>query len=239
MELVTAARKRLLSLPGVTGYVGDKVWKHRREDDIVGTAGRAVVVKDGGGWSRPDPVQSSEYPLLTLECLADADRDGDGNPVGATALEKARALYRVIDPQLHGARHQWWGTSATNPGLLVISCARYAEPIALEDPRKPRGLDEEHGISVQYACHVVHGDVGPLGPPSPPLQAGVVGTSYLHLQTDPQSTWVISHMLGFRPGGVFVEDLDGNDLEGEIQHMTVNETRIVFNVPMSGRAYLS
>src|SRR4029450_99775 len=130
MELETAARRYLLTLPEVTSYVGDKVWKWRRKTLLDG--GRAVVVGRIGPSAPPDAVKTSQFIELQVVCWADPTMD-DGVPVAADAEDNALALYGVVDKHLHNQRGVRWGAWGSDPGLMIITCTRDSEPEPRED----------------------------------------------------------------------------------------------------------
>jgi hypothetical protein len=78
-------------------------------------------------------------------------------------------------------------------------------------------------------------EVGKVGP------AGRDGTTstFTFVQETPVAVWVITHNLGYAPAGVFVSDIDGDDVIGDIEHTDLNTTTITFSEPISGTAYLS
>lgn len=55
---------------------------------------------------------------------------------------------------------------------------------------------------------------------------------------EPLAVWEIEHNLGKNPS-VFMEDLEGNDIEGEIDYYDENLLYIRFSEPVSGLAYLN
>lgn len=57
-------------------------------------------------------------------------------------------------------------------------------------------------------------------------------------QDTPSTLWDIQHGLGFEPN-VRTEDLQGVDIIGSVEHVTVNRLRISFNQAVAGKAYLS
>lgn len=160
MELETAVRKLLLASDAVTGYVGTKVHKFRLDGVLDGTGGRAVVVRRVGGWARPQQVNTGEYPLLEVQCWADHDRDETGGIAEATAEEKAWALWRVVDPLLHGCTGAVWGEEDDRAGLEVLTCSRWAEGVVLSASQmdgRQRSSEEAVFVSVQYAVECIHG----------------------------------------------------------------------------------
>jgi hypothetical protein len=64
------------------------------------------------------------------------------------------------------------------------------------------------------------------------------GGSFVYQQTTPAMTWVVTHNLGFYPN-VHIEDSAGDDVEGDIQHDSVNQLTLTFGAAFSGTAYLS
>ena len=62
--------------------------------------------------------------------------------------------------------------------------------------------------------------------------------AYHHKQNASTSVWEIKHGLGFHPN-VTVMDSGGSTVEGEMEHLSKNELRVIFSAPISGDAYLS
>jgi hypothetical protein len=60
---------------------------------------------------------------------------------------------------------------------------------------------------------------------------------YVHEQALPSDTWTITHNLGFRPD-VSVTDSAGSEVEGGVNHPTVNQTVLTFSGAFSGTARL-
>lgn len=164
MELEAAARAHFLSIPAVAGYVGTKVWKHRLEHPIDGTGGRAIVVKRDGGWALPESRNTQEYPLLRVEFWADHTRGANGEILTYDGMTAAQAVYRALDPVIHGVRDQWWGATQDRSGMLVIGCQRYGEPypsdgsdLAVGQRYKGEADDyESANLIVNYAIQTVH-----------------------------------------------------------------------------------
>jgi transposase len=62
-------------------------------------------------------------------------------------------------------------------------------------------------------------------------------SSYRHEQSSPQSTWIINHFLGHQPiVQCFTEQHES--VMGDISHIDLNTTTLVFTVPISGYAIL-
>lgn len=164
MEIETATRRHLLTLPSATGYVSGRVYKFSLLDHVQGTQQRAIVVRRSNGWATPDTVQTSEFPILVLDFWADPTRDGEGNKAADDAADKAYAVYRAVDKDLHGVRDEWWGAGGSNPGLRVVSCSRWAEPFHLTSQDQHGSGPKFDGQAVgdcavvvaQYAIHAVH-----------------------------------------------------------------------------------
>lgn len=122
MEVVSAARRRLLATEAVRSQVGDKVWKYRLEDGLETSSGKAIVCLEDPGWATPVPDKTIEFPTLVVDCYADPTRDGDKMIRTYDAEEKALALARVVKDELHMKRAEWWGAVGSNPGLMVVRC---------------------------------------------------------------------------------------------------------------------
>lgn len=117
----------LLGLDDVKGQTKDQIWKNRLESGIEGTGGAAIVVSEQPWWATPDPVNTHEWPVVWVDCYADSTRDGDGLVRRFDALDKAKALARVVDKHMHGVRGVRWGDVGTSKGLTVASCARWGK----------------------------------------------------------------------------------------------------------------
>lgn len=63
-------------------------------------------------------------------------------------------------------------------------------------------------------------------------------SSFQFTQQTPSTVWTIQHNMGINPN-VSTEDLQGNDIQGIIEYVDVNNLKIYFNQPTSGVAYLS
>ena len=164
MELIPAARRHLNDMEVVAGFVQDRVWKDRLEDLLDGTGQRAIVVKRGGGWAMPQPRNTQEYPLLQIQFWADHQRNDDQTIRVEDGLSSAMAMYRAVDPLLHGVRDQWWGATSSTTGMWVIGCQRYSEPMPLAENAlaigRPVPTDsdsfEAQCVVVNYAVQTVH-----------------------------------------------------------------------------------
>lgn len=56
-------------------------------------------------------------------------------------------------------------------------------------------------------------------------------------QASPSAEWTINHNMGYKPA-VSVRDSGGSEVEAEILHITVNQTKVYFASPQAGQAYL-
>ena len=164
MELESAVRRHLLSCQALNGYVAGRVFRHRLEEKVDGTGNMAVVVRRGRAWAPLDTVRIVEFPTLIVDFYADPSRTVDGLISQADAEDRAFAMYRAANPDLHGARDEWWGAWGSNPGLLVISCHRLTEPEVSDGPvgggsRAGAILDslgDSVRVSVGYGVETVH-----------------------------------------------------------------------------------
>lgn len=159
MEVTTAARRHLLRLDSLRGYVDLRIFKHRLEEKVDGTGKAAVVVKRTGGWASPDPINTAEFPVLLLEFHADPSRNEYGEITVSNAEDRAWAMHRVVDPFLHGKRDEWWGGIGSDRGLKVVSSARAEEPTLTAQADQHAGappLGDAVFVSARYALQVVH-----------------------------------------------------------------------------------
>lgn len=64
------------------------------------------------------------------------------------------------------------------------------------------------------------------------------GTAYIHNQPVAATTWTINHNLGHVPS-VEVFDSGSQEVDADVSHPNVNQTVIVFSVPLAGFARLT
>lgn len=79
--------------------------------------------------------------------------------------------------------------------------------------------------------HVSLINTGLQGPPGPP---GPGATFYDHDQSSPAAEWVVNHNLG-RLVSVTVLSPGGVEVEAEIVQVSINQTRVFFNQPQTGK----
>lgn len=161
MELETAVRRHLVKDQTVNGYVQGKVFKHTLELNLEGTGGYAIVVRRAPGWALPDPIKSSEFPRLVVECWADPDRDEQGMKASENGATKALSLYRAVDRLLHAKRDVWWGAGGGERGLRIITSARDLDPAALGGPsasvdNRPALFGDLSMVPATYQIQTVH-----------------------------------------------------------------------------------
>lgn len=80
------------------------------------------------------------------------------------------------------------------------------------------------------------GPAGPQGPAGPPGSS--VGSTYIHNQSTPATTWTITHNLGKYPS-IVVVDSGGTVVQGGANYVSVNLLVITFSAAFSGRAFLN
>jgi hypothetical protein len=73
---------------------------------------------------------------------------------------------------------------------------------------------------------------GPAGPP------GTGDKTYVHDQQVPASSWTVNHNLNKHPSVDVVDSAD-SEVQGNVQHITVNQLTISFNAAFAGKAYLN
>jgi hypothetical protein len=106
-----------------------------------------------------------------------------------------------------------------------------AAPVSVEVVEKAGVQVVEIDRPTQAAVvEVIH--PGPQGPP------GEVANSYTHSQPVPSPTWTMPHNLGFRPS-VELLNSGGQEIEGDILHLSENVCIAYFNQPIAGLARLN
>lgn len=68
--------------------------------------------------------------------------------------------------------------------------------------------------------------------------AANVGAAYVHTQSVALGTWIINHNLGYRPS-VEVFNSASQEVDADVQNPTINQTLILFTMPISGFARLT
>jgi len=80
-------------------------------------------------------------------------------------------------------------------------------------------------------------EVGVPGPQGPPGEQGEAWTAFTYEQLSPATTWTINHDLGYRPS-VELLDATNREIDGDVYHTTINQTIVMFNIPVAGAARL-
>ncbi len=95
-------------------------------------------------------------------------------------------------------------------------------------------VEQQETINIEVQDVGIKGDAGLSGPPGPS------GQSYNHVQSVAATLWVINHSLGFKPNiTAFDSDMPPREVEGEIEHIDINNAMITFIGGFSGEAYCS
>lgn len=82
-------------------------------------------------------------------------------------------------------------------------------------------------LTTTAPAEVVIFPVGMQGPPG--------GIAARFVQVSPDALWTVNHNLGFRPQ-VTVLSPGGLEIEAAIQHISVNQFTVSFNIPQAGSA---
>lgn len=78
----------------------------------------------------------------------------------------------------------------------------------------------------------------------PKIEAALTGggssgdKTYRHVQGSAASVWNVTHNLAKRPS-VTVVDSGGSEVEGDIIHISDNQTQLLFSAAFSGEAYFN
>jgi hypothetical protein len=70
-----------------------------------------------------------------------------------------------------------------------------------------------------------------------PQGASALSNAYTYTQSTPALNWTINHSLGYRPSVEIIDD-GSREIDGDVYHPTINQTVIIFNVPVAGSARL-
>ena len=70
------------------------------------------------------------------------------------------------------------------------------------------------------------------------VAARAAGQAFVFSQPTPAQEWVINHNLGFRPS-VELLSVGGAEIEGDVLHVSENQTLVSFVMPVAGSARLS
>lgn len=74
-----------------------------------------------------------------------------------------------------------------------------------------------------------------VGLPGPPGAPGSSGPPYEHTQSSPSAEWIVNHNYGYNPT-VAILNSAGQEIEATVIHMSLNQTRVFFNQPITGKA---
>lgn len=74
--------------------------------------------------------------------------------------------------------------------------------------------------------------------PTPPTPV-IPLSAYTHIQASASALWTVTHNLGYKPGGVYVEDTTLRQVLGDITQINNNQLTITYASAFAGTAYLS
>ncbi|MBJ7347287.1 MAG: collagen-like protein [Thermoleophilaceae bacterium] len=109
---------------------------------------------------------------------------------------------------------------------------RFVEPDELTDI-----VSQRWGIQGIAGPAGATGPVGPAGPTGPQGPQGIPAAAFVHTQSSASTEWIVSHNLGFHPDiAVFV---GGTEVDAEIIHVDLNQSRVYFAAAQVGEARCS
>lgn len=85
---------------------------------------------------------------------------------------------------------------------------------------------------ITFAAAGVQGIPGIPGIPGP---SGSSLARYTHTQISPLATWTVAHNLGLRPN-VTIATTGGQEVWGEVLHLSANTLMVNFDTPLAGAA---
>jgi len=68
----------------------------------------------------------------------------------------------------------------------------------------------------------------------PGISTGSGSLPYIHDQPSPSNEWIVNHNFGYTPV-VDILDTANREIEAEVVHMSVNQTRVYFAQPKTGK----
>jgi hypothetical protein len=71
-----------------------------------------------------------------------------------------------------------------------------------------------------------------------PARTDITVGAFHFVQGTPASVWVVTHNLGLYPD-VQVFDSSGDQVEGDVTHLSANELTVAFSAAFSGDAFLN
>jgi len=116
----------------------------------------------------------------------------------------------------------YYGTDDDLTGTFTLSpfTYSYSLPAGPPGPEGPTGLTGHTGLT------------GPQGVPGPP------GAVFTFTQMIASNDWVIAHNMGKFPN-VIVNDSAGDEVEGEVVYLDLNNIQVLFAYPLAGTATLT
>jgi hypothetical protein len=93
-------------------------------------------------------------------------------------------------------------------------------------------------VSMPQVTTVTAGTPGIQGAPGGGGPGGSGDLYYLHTQSAAASMWTITHNLGKFPS-VTIVDSAGDQVEGNVDHLSANSLTVTFSSAFGGRAFLN
>jgi len=157
------------------------------------------------------------------------DQRGRLTPLGVIAIllpgtDTLATLYADRDRSVQAANPVTLDANGNNPGF-------YAEPGIYEAARVVNGTPLAAPLRVKIEVEVDSEDAVEYPDASE--------ISYTHTQGVPATVWNVVHNLGYKPGGVYVEDSAGSPNDAAIDHIDSNSLTLTFVGATSGFALLS
>lgn len=119
--------------------------------------------------------------------------------------------------------YEWFGE--TQGTLAAIAAQGMSAVATVIGPQGPAGASGSAGVELSASA----GNVLTLE------ADGLAVLTYTHTQGTPSAMWTVNHNLSTYPA-VTVMDSGGSEVEGDIQHTSVNQTVLMFTAAFSGKA---
>lgn len=202
----------------ITPTVGTLVWA---------ATGQPVVSFFNIYRTSPDRALVLELPVVDQMGFIDEDQD----PVTDWA-------YKILVRYLLDGRKVGRNVTKYVKPLLNSASVLDFDTIPSGDVPLFRGPQGKPGPSA-YDVAVKNGFSGSEADWLASLSTGGVVPHYEHNQTAPSNEWIITHNLGYNPGGVTLVDSAKREFKAEISYIDENSLRVTMVGAQSGMAYIS
>ena len=157
--------------------------------------------------------------------------DENQNPISDWAY-KVTARYLLDGRKVGQTVTKYFKPMLSSPMIQDFDIIPTGVQPLYQGPQGPAGLSA-------YQVALANGFVGSEAAWLASLATGGVTPFYEHIQSSPSDTWLITHNLGYYPGGVTTVNSANQEFKGEVTYIDQNSLRINMVGAQSGIAHLS